>query len=65
MRKYLIGLGLLIVGIGVLYPLLSKIGVGRLPGDILIQKDGWTFYFPIITCVILSIIISILFKWFK
>lgn len=59
----LVGIVFLIVGAG-LY-LLGKIpGVGRLPGDIVIKKQNFTFYFPLTTSIIISIILSfILFLW--
>jgi hypothetical protein len=43
--RFLIGLGLFILVIGIAWPFLSRIGLGRLPGDIVIQRDGATFYF--------------------
>jgi hypothetical protein len=54
-------LGLAILVLGLLWPYLSRIGLGRLPGDIVIERDGGAFYFPIVTCLLLSIIASVLF----
>jgi Protein of unknown function (DUF2905) len=45
-QRLLIGLGLVILVIGVIWPTLSRIGLGRLPGDIMFQRGGATFYFP-------------------
>jgi hypothetical protein len=61
----LIGLGLLILITGVMWPVLSRIGLGRLPGDIVFQRGGATFYFPLVTCLIVSIVISALFWLFN
>ncbi len=61
MQRFLIGLGVVILIAGIAWPLLSRIGFGRLPGDILIQRGGTTFYFPLVTCVIISIVLSVLF----
>jgi hypothetical protein len=58
MQRFLIGLGLLLVVAGVAWPVLTKIGIGRLPGDIMIQRGGTSFYFPIVTCILLSIVLS-------
>jgi hypothetical protein len=58
MQRFLIGLGLLILVAGVAWPVLTKIGIGRLPGDIVIQRGGTSFYFPIVTCILLSIVLS-------
>ena len=57
----LIIIGLVIVAIGLLWPWLSKLGLGRLPGDIVIRGANSTFYFPIVTCIVLSIAASLIF----
>jgi hypothetical protein len=60
--KFLILLGLLISAIGGLLLLSGKIPwIGRLPGDILIQKKSFTFYFPLATSILLSLILTLLF----
>jgi uncharacterized protein HemY len=65
MQRFLIGLGLLILIVGIAWPLLSRIGLGRLPGDIVIQRGGTSFYFPIVTCIIISIVLSAIFWLFN
>lgn len=57
-QRFLIGLGLLILAVGIAWPVLSRIGLGRLPGDILIQRGGTTFYFPLVTCIAVSLVLS-------
>src|SRR4029077_1301994 len=58
--KTLIYLGLLLVIVGVIFTLAGKVPwFGHLPGDISIQKERFTFYFPITTCIVISIIISL------
>ena len=64
-RRFLIGLGLVILVIGVMWPILSKVGLGRLPGDIIYQRNGATFYFPIVTCIIISVVLSVVFWLFN
>ena len=64
MQRFLIGLGLLILLAGIAWPVLTRIGIGRLPGDIVVQRGGTTFYFPIVTCIIVSIVLSALFWLF-
>ncbi|MPZ59298.1 MAG: DUF2905 family protein [Rhizobiales bacterium] len=64
MSRFLIGLGLVILVIGLLWPVLGKLGLGRLPGDIVIERDGGSFYFPIVTCLVLSLVLSALFWLF-
>jgi Protein of unknown function (DUF2905) len=58
MARFLIMLGLAILVIGVLWPYLARIGLGRLPGDIVVERDNVTFYFPIVTCLLLSLVFS-------
>jgi hypothetical protein len=61
MSRFLIVAGVLLVLIGLAWPWLSKLGLGRLPGDIVIQREGFSLYFPIVTCIILSVIASLVF----
>jgi hypothetical protein len=65
MQRFLIGLGLVILVAGVAWPIMSRIGLGRLPGDIVYQRGGTTFYFPLATCIIISVILSIVFWLFN
>jgi hypothetical protein len=59
MQKWLIATGVLFVLAGLLWPYLSQIGLGRLPGDIVIERDNVHFYFPIVTCLVISLALSI------
>jgi hypothetical protein len=61
MVRWLVAIGLVLVLIGLLWPLLSKLGLGRLPGDIVIERGNVRFYFPIVTCLIVSIVLSFFF----
>jgi len=61
MQRFLITLGFLILLAGIAWPVLSRMGLGRLPGDIVIQRGGTTFYFPLVTCIVVSILLSALF----
>ena len=64
--KVLIIFGIVIAGIGVLLLVGDKIPwIGRLPGDILIKREKFTFYFPIVTCIIISIILTLVFSLFR
>ena len=64
-QKLLIITGLLLILIGLLYPLFRDIGLGRLPGDIVIKKENSSFYFPIVTCIVVSAIISLILIFLK
>ena len=65
MQRFLIELGLLILLAGLAWPWLGRIGIGRLPGDILVQRGSTTFYFPLVTCLLISIVLSGLFRLFS
>ncbi|WP_053367258.1 DUF2905 domain-containing protein [Bacillus sp. FJAT-27245] len=58
LSKMLMAIGAIIFVIGLLMPILK---LGRLPGDILIKKGNTTFYFPIVTSIVLSIVLSLIF----
>jgi hypothetical protein len=60
MNRALIIFGIVLVVIGVLWPLISKLGLGRLPGDIVIERDNFTLYIPIATSLLISIVITAL-----
>ena len=59
MRRFLIVLGVMLIVAGVLWPWLRKLGFGRLPGDIRYEKDGFSFYFPLTTGLIISVVITL------
>jgi hypothetical protein len=61
MVRWLVAIGLVLVLVGLLWPLLSKLGLGRLPGDIVIERGNVRFYFPIVTCLIVSIVLPFFF----
>ena len=63
LQRLLITLGVLLVAVGILWPLLQKTGLGRLPGDIVVQREGFQFYFPLATCIVVSVVLSFIF-WF-
>jgi hypothetical protein len=64
-QRFLIGLGLVILIAGIAWPILSRIGLGRLPGDMMFQRDGITFYFPVVTSIIISIMLTVLLWLFS
>ena len=61
MARFLIVLGLAILLIGLLWPYLSKLGLGRLPSDIVIERENVTLYVPLATCLLLSLVVSLIF----
>ena len=62
--RILLTIGIVIVIIGAVVTFLPQIGLFRLPGDIFIKRGNFTFYFPIVTSILLSIVLSLLFHFF-
>jgi hypothetical protein len=60
MARFLIVLGLAILLVGLLWPYLSKLGLGRLPGDIVIERENVTLYIPLATGLLLSLVLSLI-----
>ena len=65
MQRTLIILGVVLIVLGLLWPVLQKMGWFRLPGDIAIEKENFRFYFPITTAIIISLILSLIFWLFR
>ena len=58
--------GTVLLALGVLLTLAGRIpGVGRLPGDVVYRKGNVTFYFPIVTCILLSVVVTLLLRIFR
>ena len=60
MARWLVIFGILCIVLGLAWPWIEKLGLGRLPGDVNIERDGFHFYFPIVTCLIVSAVVSLL-----
>jgi hypothetical protein len=65
MQKTLIVIGIILVLAGLLWPWVGKLPLGRLPGDIIIDKPGFRLYFPITTMIIISVVISVILWLFR
>lgn len=65
MQRLLLILGGLLVAAGLLWPWLSKLPFGRLPGDLVIDRPGFKFFAPFTTMIILSIVISVVLWLFR
>ncbi len=65
----LVVLGLVLVGVGLVWVLAPSIPwLGRLPGDIRIERENFRFYFPLVTCLLLSLLLSLVVwavRWFQ
>lgn len=65
MQRTLIVIGLVVAVAGVLWPWISRLPFGRLPGDIRIETASGGFFFPIVTCVVISVVLSLLLWLFR
>ncbi len=65
MQKTFIVIGLLVAALGVAWPWISKLPIGRLPGDVVVDRPGFKFFFPITTMIIISIVLSLLLWLFR
>lgn len=61
MQKFLIIAGLSLLVVGLLWPWLGKLPLGRLPGDIVVEREGFRLYFPVTTAVLLSLVATLLY----
>lgn len=59
MSRFLIATGVVLVAIGLLWPLVRRLGLGRLPGDIVIERGGVRVYVPLVTMLLLSVVLTL------
>jgi DUF2905 family protein len=64
MRNVILALGILLILAAIAWPVVTRY-FGRLPGDIVVRRPGFTFVFPIVTCLVLSLLLSLLFWIFR
>lgn len=65
MQRLLLTLGTVLVLAGLLWPWLSRLPLGRLPGDLHIERDGLHIFFPLTTSVLISLVLSVLLWWWR
>lgn len=65
MSRTLIIIGALVLLAGLAWPWLSKLGLGRLPGDIVVERGDFRFYFPITTSILVSLVLTLIFWLLK
>lgn len=59
-QRFLIVAGLVVLFAGLLWPLVAKLGLGRLPGDFIVERENMTFHFPLATGLLISLVLSLL-----
>ena len=65
MQRLFVLLGVVLLAVGLFWPWLQKLPFGRLPGDIIIKREGFQFFFPLTTCILISIVLTLLFWLFR
>lgn len=65
MSRTLIIIGIIVVVLGLAWPWLSRMGLGRLPGDIVVERENFKFFFPLTTSIIVSIVLTVLLWFFR
>ena len=65
MTRLLVTLGVVFIIVGLAWPWLVKLGLGRLPGDIVIERENFRFFFPITTMILISLVLSLIFWLFR
>ena len=63
--RILIVAGAILVIAGLAWPLLIRLGLGRLPGDIMVERGNFRFYFPLVTSLVVSVFLTLLFWLFR
>ncbi|MCK5623594.1 MAG: DUF2905 domain-containing protein [Alphaproteobacteria bacterium] len=61
--RFLVTLGIVLILAGIVWPFLQRMGIGRLPGDIVVEREGFRFYFPVVTSILLSLALTLIL-WF-
>jgi len=65
MSRNLIAIGLVLIAVGLAWPWLGKLPLGRLPGDIIIRRDNFRLYLPITSSILVSLVLSLLLRLFR
>ncbi|HEU5339162.1 MAG TPA: DUF2905 domain-containing protein [Sulfuricaulis sp.] len=65
MTRILVTLGIILIVAGLAWPWLVKLGLGRLPGDFVVERENFRFYFPITTMILISLVLSLIVWLFR
>lgn len=65
MSRTLIIIGIIVLVLGLAWPWLARIGLGKLPGDIIVERENFRFYFPLTTSIVVSIVLTLLLWFFR
>jgi hypothetical protein len=65
MQKFLLIAGVVLIVLGLVWPFIAKLGLGRLPGDIAVEREGFSFYMPLTTMIVVSIVLTLILRFFN
>ena len=65
MQRFLIIVGIVAVALGLAWPWLARVGFGRLPGDLHVEREGFSFYFPLTTSIVVSLVVGLVIWLFR
>jgi hypothetical protein len=65
MQRFLIIAGIVAVALGLAWPWLARVGLGRLPGDLHVEREGFSFYLPLTTSIVVSLVVSLVIWLFR
>jgi Protein of unknown function (DUF2905) len=65
MQRFLIIAGIVAIALGLAWPWLARVGLGRLPGDLHVEHEGFSFYFPLTTSIVVSVVVSLVLWLFR
>jgi hypothetical protein len=65
MQRFLVITGLVLLVVGLAWPWLARLGLGYLPGDIHVERENFSFHFPLMTSIIVSLVVSLLIWLFR
>lgn len=65
MQQFLILLGVILLVMGLAWPWISQLPLGRLPGDIHVERENFSFHFPLMTGLVISVVLSLILWWLR
>ncbi len=65
MNRWLVAAGAVLISLGLAWPWLARLPLGRLPGDLHVQRGSWDVYFPVTSSILISIVLTLLLWWWR
>ncbi len=65
MQQFLISMGVILLVLGLAWPWISQLPLGRLPGDIHVERENFSFHFPLMTGLVISVVLTLILWWLR